>query len=190
MKYGQLSKDQKKTIKPFIRNRVVHDLGAGDGRLSAELVDLGARRVVAVDEDAPWRKLQPPLPRGDKIRYVETSFAYFTEPVRTAFVSWPYQTSEYRLVAILREAKTVIYLGTNFDGTACGAPDFWWHVTRREVLAHEPYKKNTLIVYGAVLPDRRALLPEEDAAMTGAHIRRFEDAYPKSPTSRLTVAAE
>ncbi len=65
---------------------------------------------------------------------------------------------------MLNTARTVIYLGSNFDGVSCGSEEMFHELSRREVLALVPHKFNSLIVYGSQRVQRR-LLPEEYAGL-------------------------
>lgn len=180
MSYGRLSPAQRHVLKRFIARRVVHDLGAGDLGVAMELLNLRAASIVAVDE----LLFTSPTPR---ITCVKSPFSGFTKPVRTAFVSWPWASQIPGLVPILKGAPTVIYLGSNLDGSACGGRDLWEHFVTRRVLAHEPHRTNTLIVYGKTSPVMRELLPEETAAFDIRKMHRFDDVYGKErpcPTTR------
>lgn len=168
--YGQLSGEQEKSLVEFVRRRKVYDLGCGPHlRMAKKLVELGARKVVAVDKD--WMD-KGKLPRIEKRR---VDFGDFRERVRTAFVSWPWATPPSELVRIVEKAETVIYLGKNFDGVICGDEEFWGSLARREVLAHVPNKRNTLIVYGKVRRSKRELLPEEKAGADRNLLWLYED---------------
>lgn len=172
MGYWHLTAAQIRIVKQFTTRRVVYDLGAGDLTLSARLLELKAAGVIAVDEKAPAvRDLD------SKIRFIKSSYNKFTKAPRTAFVSWPPGVGAEGLVDIVGRARTVLYLGHNFDGNICGTQELWAHLRTRKVIAHEPACKNTLIVYGAVGREREPL-PEEDAATDYRKIRLFHTAYP------------
>ncbi len=173
---GELSDEQTEVLRPHVLGRHVHDLGAGDLWLTANLLDLGARHVTAVDHTLNQkpseflRRVQP---------FVTLISVYFhnyhpTEPIEVAFVSWPpyllLAMPEPRIIEALpklcAQAAVVAYLGSNF-GAVCGNLEFWRHVGTREVLEHVPDPRNTLIVYGrqnARIPGQ-GLLPEEKAAL-------------------------
>jgi hypothetical protein len=168
-----------------IRGQHVSDLGAGDLVGSLELVELGARMVSAFDRnpmpDPPHPKIQPDIrhrPYSQLARWggddPESMDHYFG---RVAVLCWPApnlgdwgtwgasEGSEARaLVALLNRFQTVIYLGKNTDGTACGQPELFEYLSKREVLVHLPERRNTLIVYGPNVVDRPPL-GEEIAGM-------------------------
>lgn len=168
--WGRFSEEQQRVIKPFIRGRVIYDLGCGQGHLSVAMAKLGAKRVVAVDGRCKRDRRQHP-----KVEHMEAYFHEFDCKVGTALVSWPLPGGDSDLAAIVSRVKTVIYLGCNLDGRLCGTPRFWDHVTWRSVLAHVPHKRNTLIVYGGAC-NKRDLLPEEQGAMRESHIFRLTSA--------------
>ncbi len=143
--FGKLSAQQRQALAPFVSGQVVHDLGAGDLRLSRELLKLGAKQVIAVDKEP---MLNPP-------EGVETLRASFAEahsllldtPIDVAFLSWPANYNTL-IEPLLEMAKTVIYLGKNTDGTACGTPRLYRSFLQRELLWSEPHTNNSLIVMG------------------------------------------
>jgi hypothetical protein len=160
MGYGKLTTDQEDALRPFLKDVIVHDLGAGNLLLSSELVRLGAERVIALDKE-PYRA-SPPA----KVQPVACYFHEYngTGTIHTAFVSWPLNTYMDGFTKLTEKAQFLIYLGKNSDGLMCGFEKFWDLVREREVLAHVPHQTNTLIVYG---PERRLrpILPEEIAAI-------------------------
>ncbi len=158
MSYGDLNEQQREALKPFLSGRLVHDLGSGNQILSRELIRLGAEKVIAIDKD-PYRDAP-----GHGIEPVTTYFENYQAAIHTAFVSWPRNTYDAGLIALIERAECVVYLGKNTDGLACGFPKFWEHLRQREALAHVPDPRNTLIVYGH-RGTKRATLPEELAAL-------------------------
>lgn len=189
MALGSFTPQQAKIAARFVKDRVVHDLGSGELGGAMMLAELGAKRVVAVDKiykdggrdcltwDATTR-----LPGA-----LEIVGAYFeeyddTEPeIDVAFVSWPLSQGVEGLARLASRAKTVMYLGTNFNGTRCGSPSFWRCVTTRNVLWHAFDEWNSLIVYGedrvrrALMPDEIAATNDTDVFYTGKYFNLFGD---------------
>ncbi len=165
---GTLTVRHQEILRPFILDRVVHDLGAGDLTLAHILVVCGAASVIAVDK-------QPmPEPRVPSIERVVSCFDAFTGPVDIAFMSWPVNW-RVGLTPIARTARLVIYLGNNMGGSACGYPDLWWHLRSREVLAHEFESSGSLIVYGPGTRGRKGKLPEEHAALDHNRVWSYQE---------------
>jgi hypothetical protein len=177
MAHGRLSKAQEEAIKPFVNGITVHDLGAGDLELAEKLLTLGASEVVAIDKHK--------MPKSDKIRIVEAYLHNVHEPAKTVFVSWPVNWHDSGLLRFIDHASTVIYLGTNYDGSACGFPEMFEHLMKREILKHIPDSKNTLIVYGSRAISRNQV-GEEFAALHQERIYSFEDLYPPWDASGKT----
>ena len=167
MPYGRLTDRQRAVVRGVVTGKRVTDLGAGDFHLSQEMLWLGAVEVDAVDRNLPAR-----APRH--VNRVESYFHDWRGVPEVAFVSWPVNW-EVGLPAVLRRAPTVIYLGTNVGGTACGDEHLWRYLTTSEVLVYEPDPSNTLIVYG---PREVERLPvgEELAALDSAKLYTFEAA--------------
>lgn len=161
--YGRLADAMRATLAPFIAGQTVYDLGAGALLLSRELVALGAARVVAIDRATPSDAVL------SQARGVEFRCRRFAEvdilPTDIAFVSWPENTDPAGLVELLRPVRTVVYLGKNTDGTACGGTHFWRQMLSRPVLACERSRPNDLVVYGPVGEVARPLVPEEVGAL-------------------------
>jgi len=158
MAFGKLSLKQETAIKPQILASVVHDLGAGDLVLAADLLRIGAQQVIAIDKE-PYRKK---CPQG--INTVTCYFENYPGNIDIAFVSWPRNTFDLGLLNLVRRARTVIYLGCNTRGSACGFPQMWQHLATREVLEYLPEEFNSLVIYSST-PATRKYLPEEYAAI-------------------------
>lgn len=169
MPWGRLNDTQIQELKRLLKpGPIVYDLGAGDLVLSRNLLEWGAREVVAVDKEP----LHLP-PSG--IRTIRSLFKDLREDVQWAFLSWPINHFDVGLLNIVERAQVVIYLGSNMDGSACGFFQLFQHLTTREVLAHAPRFANTLIVYGAAKVKREPF-PEERAAMSSEMIN-YKEAY-------------
>ncbi len=164
---GELSAEQADALRPHVIGRYVHDLGAGNGRMAACMVQLGASHVLAID--AAYGQTRT----AGRLTIMGAYLHEYTpaEPIELALVSWPpwlFAPPEVRqgLPRLLERASVVAYLGSNF-GHVCGNWELWRHVGTREVLTHVPDPRNTLIVYGRQggrVPGQ-GLLPEEKAAL-------------------------
>lgn len=147
--YGRLSPAQSAALAPLVRGRVVHDLGAGLCRLSVQLAEMGARRVIALDMFEP-----PPAVLGKLPAKVTFKLGQFEdEPVKpkTVVLSWPSLSLDYEgpgLMPMIRGASRVVYLGKNRDGIACGGRPLFEHFAERELLAYVPGTTNNLLVLG------------------------------------------
>ncbi len=167
--FGSLSDGQADVVRQFVKSRVVHDLGAGDGRLSKTLITLcGAKHVIAIDKNGlatrsvrKWRANKGRLTWKGSRPFADCA----QERPEVAFLAWPSNYETPGLVTILENAPIVIYLGSNVNGTACGNQELFLHLTKREVLAHVPDARNTLTVYGPARVTGRPLTGEEYAAL-------------------------
>jgi predicted RNA methylase len=185
--FGKLNDEQAALLKPFVAGKVVYDLGAGHLGMAQDIVRLGAKRVVAVDQiykdpgENCWNECKP-WEGGENIVLKAMSFYEFIEakrkPMRTVLVSWPFahiSRMDAELTALVEEARTLIYLGCNTDGTYCGGPLLFEEFRRRKVLAHSPNKFNSLAVYGAHSTEPRPPLPEE-LAHASAEVMYYDEA--------------
>jgi len=200
--FGKLNAKQSTIVRHFVAGRQVLDLGAGDFELSRCLVDLGARKVYAVERSTRHGGVLEVGTPYENITVVAAGLKSLGRVARhkkraeelppithrgidVALVSWPSPEdskfsahADYSLLDPIRRAKVVIYLGSNMDGTVCGSKRLYQHLGRRQVLAHEPDRRNTLIVYGGLLRgEHRDLLPEERAGIDTTKIYYFKDAY-------------
>lgn len=170
--FGDLNEEQEAVVRNFVAGYSVHDLGAGELKIAAKLVELGAHRVIAVDKLYSHRVLNLPHPTVFLVGEYFEEYAMHGHLIDVAFVSWPEAWRLPGLVRLLADARISIYLGSNFDGVSCGTEELFQFWSRRNVLATVPSKQNTLIVYGNLVTQRR-LLPEEYAALHRGTIGYF-----------------
>jgi len=173
---SRLSKAQVKALWPYVKGRRVHDLGAGMCIETRMLARLGAARVVAVDKE------RMPMVAAARIEQRRCYFADLTpiEPkLDVAFVCWPQNYRAPGLAYLCGQANTVVYVGKNTDGTACGSVDLFSTLLDRKVEVYLPERRSSLIIYGAYLGAGcpRAVLGEERACLEGRErIISFEEA--------------
>lgn len=166
--YGSLSKAQREVLGSVLKGQKVTDLGAGNCLRSLELLDLGAAKVIAIDKEPA----NPQKRQG--FTFVRSYFAdYKGSRPDVAFLSWPPNHTCPGLLPIVKQAPMVIYLGKNTDGTACGSPELFWHLTSLEVIHYIPDRINTLIVYGNKQVEREPR-GEERAALEPRACLRYE----------------
>lgn len=176
MSYGHLDEDQAACVKRWVEGKTVLDLGAGDLELSQQLLQLGAKKVIAVDKGL--RGLGPDPRIEVRQAYFHNLFSdWLRKPeerdlVDIVFCSWPpnYQTNVELVIALF---ERLIYLGANTSGSACGGEWFWKPLLSREVLDYVPRRRNTLCVYGPNHVDR-APTGEELGALSTEVALRFD----------------
>lgn len=206
--YGTPSPEQIVVIARYVEGRDVHDLGSGFLGWAERLAGMGAKSIRAVDPiyaDRYENNLNDfkkwSAPRGVTLipKTFEEYIADVAPTLDLSFISWPLNHGTHGIEALAHMSKTVIYYGTNFDGTACGTRALWGSLCRRDVLAHIPYRgggdcqnedhaldigpssmKSTLIVYGKPNRRTRPKLPEERAALDSKKTTRYADAYPET----------
>lgn len=172
MPFGRLSIEQAVAVRPWVLDRDVWDLGAGDCLTSVLLLGLGARHVTAVDGELEGVS---PLPG---ITMSSSLFKDISVAIDVAFLSWPSNYLQPGLVSLLRRARVVVYLGSNVDLTACGHPTLFEYFTSRDLVCHIPRPRNTLLVLGKPLDTRRPPTGEEYAGMNnriGGEILSFAE---------------
>lgn len=166
----RFSVSQAKLVHPYVEKKVVTDLGAGNTLAAQLFLQWGAEKVVAIDKERLRR------PEDPRVQIVCKRFSELKKrPREVAFLSWPANNDETvrTLIPHLELAETIIYLGSNIEGTACGRPDLFKLFLQRELLAYEPNLANSLIILGAPRRTRRRPVWEEIAGMDEIRIRRF-----------------
>lgn len=171
MPFGNITNEMWGAIAPYLANRTVWDLGAGDLSHAKTMLKLGAKNIVAIDKDLSVSETNP------RIILKKEYFANVTPPldgIGTAFVCWPQNYINRGLLDILEMSNVVIYIGSNTDGSACAWPGFFKHLLKRELLAHIPRKENSLLIVGRSSQEPRAETPEEYAALS-SRVQSFAD---------------
>jgi hypothetical protein len=180
--YGQLTPHAQEIVSKLVRDKIVWDLGAGEGHFCRRLLRLGARKVVAVEK--AWNSGNPGIHWGRPdfgTLNIDVRPNYFKdvevppEGIEVAFLSWPFNIYMEGLQELLRASRTIIYLGSNVQGNACGYLEMFEHFREREIEAYLPKLDNTFIVYGDVLDEPRTELVGEEKAVFGGKIISFED---------------
>lgn len=179
---GVLTLAQAEVFARHVEGQVVLDLGAGDGAVTECAVLYGAKHVHYVDKSVEmardfFRVFSECYPDATNVSVHVSLFdePYLIEAIgkgpkpTVAVVSWPVCTPTPGLVELIRELDVVIYMGSNTEGTACGAANLWGDLFSREVLVHVPDRPQVLTIYGAHTVSPRPRTSEEIGAMSGAY---------------------
>ncbi len=166
--YGRISgKKMCTAISSVVKDKIVMDIGCGHGAQSAALVKLGAKQVIAVDEEDEFvhRDNKSIYFMHDRLEDVETK-------VDVALVSWPINTEIPGLLLRLEQTPVVIYVGHNSieTGISCGTLPFFMHMTHRKLLASGYNKKNSMSIVG-----ERLLRPRRPTAEEARGMRKWKD---------------
>jgi len=190
--YGTFPLEFQAQMRPFIAERRVVDLGAGDGERTLILLALGAASVLAVEKDpAPWYATPILGIESFRSQFRDARGKIRDRDIEVAHLAWPLNHDSLGLIDILEELRMVIYVGSNTSGNACGTQALFAHFNAREVLAYVPARANTLIVYGQRLTGPRALLHwEEHPSLFGRTIIPFSDTMELFPSTRKLPARD
>lgn len=146
--YGHLVPTQRRVVETIVGRKKVFDLGCGNLSLSMQLLQMGAKHVVAIDR----MLVETPAKKMTLVPLYFEQFVDIGDNLPTekdvVFTSWPANLPMRGFNDLCHTAGIVIYLGKNTDGIACGNPSFFTLMQHRQVLAHYPHRDNTLIVYG------------------------------------------
>lgn len=165
------------TLRKVVTDKQVIDCGAGSLELSNIIANLGALSVTALDPI--WANSAKPQPLlHEAVTLLPLTFKQFLpllgeEPFDVAVVSWPINNEQTMLdlLRILRKVPVVVYIGSNFNGSACASPVFFQQMLRRRLVAEHEDLRNTMLVYGSALAKAREPTDEESAGMDLQHIR-------------------
>lgn len=180
--YGRLDQAQRVALAALVQGRRVHDLGSGTGVLAKEIADLGASHVVAVDSAHHFFSFP-----HERITWRNQDFWDVKDEIDVAFVSWPSNDVDAAilLASLGRRSRTVVYLGKNTDGTACGAKPFFSMLLRRRLVIDLPSRYNCLVAVDEPLSGPpRAPTSDEYAALCR------DDAWITYEAANLTVRDE
>lgn len=183
--FGAFEKEHQLIAREYVSRERVIDLGCGDGERARVLSEIGAKEVLAIDYEIDRFRT-----RGDRVRFLPATFFDVVsrhdglcDDYGVAHVAWP-STNRLRdysrsLIAILERIDTVIYIGCNTGGTACGTPALFEHFSRRKLLVYAPSARNTLIVYGRMTDVARRFVYHEELC----GLRNDDYAYGPQPFS-------
>ena len=175
MPFGTLTTEMVDAIRHVVQGQIVWDLGAGDLWYATELLHLGAAQVIAVDKE----RLRDGVEIPEGCTFARMGFHHVQAPPEgfdVAFLSWPTNYMAPGLVPLLEAARTVIYLGANTGGSACGDSRLWDHFAQRRIEVYVPCFRNSLIVYGEYCGwYERPMVGEEIGATCGVMLT-FEEA--------------
>ena len=179
--YGSLPRQFAVLLDRRIAGRRVMDLGSGDEERSNRLIERGASAVLCIDKQEhllPYRPASGLSARiaADDPEPLTRVTGYFIDPhvvvaVRAfgpevAHLAWPVNYATPGLCELLDLVSTVVYIGSNTTGNACGTPELFEYFRRRELRLYRPDPRNTLIVYGPrrVVRAPRSLVKYEELA--------------------------
>lgn len=174
---GGLTQERCDAIRPFVKGKTVIDLGAGSLSLSLLLRGMGASRVLAVDKE--------PMDKYEGIDIAQKYFSDVKDTLDVAFLSRPINHFCEGLNEILDRHETVIYLGSNIDGFACGSLQLFKYLVQRNPIFHMFDGFDTILVYSKE-PRTESLYAEEVAAidawlggsvMTRCQAQTYNDEY-------------
>ncbi len=181
--YGILHNRMRRALPTYVEGKVVLDLGAGDLTRAEEILEAGAKRVIAVEKEDFTR-----LERSRWRRHITVVRQYFlqfnrdhsSEEWDVALVSWPANTVLPGLIDILSRCTTVVYIGSNLYPTSCGFPELYTYFMSREVLCDVFHYRNSFTVYGETISGIRDPTMEERAALL-----QCEDPFIRGPTATV-----
>ena len=176
--FGCMTATMRAVMAPHLKDKIVIDLGAGSGRHARYMARHGgASHVHAVDKGT----LGSAADHARITKYEHTPYIRLVTGAQpapeydVAFVAWPVNYYTEGLVELCERAKTVIYLGCNYNGTACGNTKLFEHFISRELLAEVPHERNTLLILGDPLSERRVPTFEEFGGLDPMNFLRWEN---------------
>lgn len=165
--FDNLSPMQRVHLQHVVEGRTVHDLGAGDLTYAHDLTIIGASHVVAIDKE-------PVSNPFAEVTFQHKRFVDVQDDIDIAFISWPANYVNHIEVPASR-ARTIVYVGKNTDGTACGPAALFDTMLHRKLIAYIPERRNTLIICEGVLARPRPATGEEYAALNDHKLWSFDE---------------
>lgn len=152
--WGKLSRRQREVLLAAASGHLVVDAGSGPPPVKhtpSGPVDIrGLPRVLYLDH-----KPYPGVVEVDLENVPETtrvlSPILTRDPSAVLLISWPINRGDYRF-PFVHLFRTVVYLGMNRMGTACGNPRLFRHFLTRPLLSEVQDTHNDLAVYGEASP--------------------------------------
>ena len=192
MSWGHITNDMWAAIAPVVKGKQVWDICAGDLEYAHLLAALGAS-VTAVEKEGRTFGEDARKPKQDGPVTVYRAYLHDLTPpdhIEVLFGSYIPNAPLPTLIRYLEAAETIIYIGCNTGGTACGNPVLYKHLFQRNILHHITTRQNDLIIYGNGERGDAPLLPEEFAAMCDRQLS-YEEAQDamKDPGWRLLQRA-
>jgi hypothetical protein len=180
--YFTIAKDAEVLVKAFAHNKCLLDLGGLDGTLGLKLLSLGATKVTSFDkecvEEFSTKKVHPFL--EFKSGYFNELSQEYTSKFDGFSLSWPANASSLDIIPrILPSKGQLLYIGHNFDGTACGSNGLWSWLTSKHIVAHHSAISNTIILYDLARSRsaEQGLLCEEYAALNQSEVYDYCEGF-------------
>lgn len=175
MSFGKIVDQFVEPIRSTIKGKRVLDLGCHDLTLTRELVKLGAKKVIGIDEK--------PLSRNNskKINIYRMSFVDYLDDVLHSrnprqwdvlFLSWPPNWHTPGLQSLVELSSKLIVISKNTDGSACGTLTLWGQLRSFKVEWSIPHPANWMHIYSNKKVTRPAT-GEEKAAVDQHRIYSF-----------------
>lgn len=168
MPYGNLTIKMRDALTPYVLGKIVHDLGAGDCDHARTLIHLGASRVIAIDK----HEIPISPPKGVDFIHGYIERVPIPPDLDVIFLSWPVNYYIPGLLPWLSAARTIVYLGTNLNGSACGFVDMFKYMLQRKLCLYMADPRNNLIVVQDLLDKAREPTLEEQGCFAGVILRR------------------
>jgi hypothetical protein len=163
MNYSRLTPEMKRVLSQTATGEV-WDLGSGPfpGVFWEGIPQREERRVTAIDK-TPFRNTKGVTPMKATFLDAQTLLGQ----ADVALLSWPVNWRTPGLIPLLERADTLIYIGKNTCGTACGWPLLYQYFLSRELILELPDRMNTMLVLGAPLSpgEVRKATPTEASGM-------------------------
>lgn len=174
---GRLTEEQVDRLGRYLREKQVLDLGCGDGGIANLIAQRYGASVVAVDS-----KTTDTLGWHSRVQFVESTYVELDLDLMdfdVGFISWPNVYKARGLERIVEKLPLVVYVGLNFDYTACGSNRLWHHLSQRYLHEEIPDPHNNVLVYGVKMEpgSTRPVVPEEMAALDRSKVFPWREFY-------------
>lgn len=156
--YCTLTDKQESTLLSWVKDEVVHDLGAGNLSL-ALLMSSHAKEVHAIDKELPKASN---LPANVHLHEGLFNAVKLPTTLDCVVLAWPPNMHCPGLLDMVKRAFRVAYIGSNTSGSACGTSDLFVHLSKRMLVHEVRHHINCLHCYSAVCHQDPQFRSEEE----------------------------
>ena len=146
MGYAKLTKAQEALLQRVVEGKRVYDIGCGDMELT-HVVARYAKRVNAIDPNYRFKPSTKTI--TFKKLTADSACKVWPSELPVVLLSWPLSSYIDGVLPLLKRAETIVYIGKNTDGVACGFVEMWRYLTTRKLVVEIPASHNTMLVYSS-----------------------------------------
>lgn len=171
MPYGHVSDVMFHALSFVVQDKEVWDIGAGDLERAKQLLLAGASHVHAVEKGYKVGIKPAVVDHTTELWLPERLTLYqayvheveVPNKISVVCLFWPVNSRSLDdVLPFLAVSETIIYLGSNRFGTACGSPRLWTFLQSRHVSIEIQDDQNDMLVYVNQPRSEEARMPRDE----------------------------